>query len=50
MKFNTPFRLNKTKRQKHTSIQMPLRWKFSTINKEGLSEAEEQARIDQFEK
>ena len=49
MKFNTPYRLNKTKRQKHTSISMPLRWRFSTMNREGLTEAEEQSRIDQFE-
>ena len=46
-KFNQPFRLNKNKRTKISSVNIPMRWKFSTLVSR-ISALEEEKLVDDF--
>ena len=45
-KFNKDRRLSKSKRNNHSSISMPLKWRFSTTV--GLTEEQERAEMEKF--
>ena len=49
LKIGTPFRMNKKKNAKHTTNQLPMTWRFSTlVDRTNLSEEAEMKLIEAY--